>query len=89
MIYTSSSKNSGPFGVGPGNPLAVKIMGTSRIVPDGQARILRINKTHSGLFINGSLLFKQLHCFRKQLFDDLLSLEKARKVVEKNLKEIM
>lgn len=83
-IYTPSSRNAGPFGVGPENPLAVKIMGTSKIVPDGQARIVRLNKTHVGLVVNGSVLFKELNRFRDSLERDLVSLTKARKIVDIN-----
>jgi hypothetical protein len=88
-IYTPSTRNAGPFGVGPENPLAVKIMGTSRIVPDGQARIVRLSKTHVGLVINGSVLFKELNCFRESLQRDLESLTRARKIIEINAKNMM
>lgn len=88
LIYTPSNLNSGPFGVGPSDPLAVKIMGTSKIVPDGQVSIQRLNKTHVGLIVNGSVLFKQLNCFRNLLEQDLESLNRARKIVEHNMDNV-
>jgi archaellum component FlaC len=88
LIYTPSRTNSGPFGVGPSDPLAVKIMGTSKIVPDGQVTIERISKTHIGLIVNGSVLFKQLNCFRDLLEQDLESLQKARDIVRRNMENL-
>lgn len=88
LIYTPSNLNSGPFGVGPSDPLAVKIMGTSKIVPDGHVSIQRLSKTHVGLIVNGSVLFKQLNCFRNLLEQDLESLNRARKIVEHNMDNV-